>query len=88
VRAYPTGRRARDRQAGRRRASLDRLRTCRLVGKRAELRERHPRLNLLNLEATARVLGATVLLSTEAASGVLPGVLDAEALVWITVDAT
>jgi hypothetical protein len=44
----------------------------------------------LNLEATAaaRVLGATVLLSTEAASGVLPGVLDAEALVWITVDVT
>lgn len=54
----------------------------------AELSERHPRLNLLNLEAAAagRVLDATVLLSIEATRGVLPGVLDAENIRWRTVD--
>ena len=50
----------------------------------AELSERHARLNLLNLEAVAAglVLGATMLLSTEASRGVLPEVLDAENIKW------
>jgi hypothetical protein len=50
----------------------------------AELSERHPRLNLLNLEAAAAALElrATVLLSPEAARGVLPAVLDAERITW------
>lgn len=54
----------------------------------AELAERHPRLNLLNLEAaaSARVMDATVLLSSQAAKGVLPTVLDAEGIGWETVD--
>ena len=45
---------------------------------------RHPRLNLLNLEAvaTARFLQATVWLSPERASGILPAVLDSEDLDW------
>ena len=53
----------------------------------AELSERHPRLNLLNLEAAsaALALDATVLLSAEAAQGVLPAVLDAERIPWRTV---
>jgi len=53
----------------------------------AELSERHPRLNLLNLEAAAAglVLDATVLLSIEASAGVLPGVLDEEGIAWLTV---
>jgi len=54
----------------------------------AELSERHPRLNLLNLEAAATglVLDATVLLSMEAARGVLPEILDAENIRWRTVE--
>lgn len=50
----------------------------------AELSERHPRLNLLNLEAAAAglLLEATMLLSTEASRGVLPDVLDAEHIKW------
>ena len=54
----------------------------------AELSERHPRLNLLNLEAAATglVLDATVLLSIEAARGVLPEILDAENIRWRTVE--
>ena len=53
-----------------------------------ELAERHPRLNLLNLEAAAAglVLDATVLLSIEATRGVLPEVLDAENIRWCTVE--
>jgi hypothetical protein len=45
---------------------------------------RHPRLNLLNLEAvaTARLLPATVWLSPEGAAGILPAVLGAENLTW------
>ena len=52
-----------------------------------ELSERHPRLNLLNLEAAAAglVLDATVLLSIEASGGVLPGVLDEEGIAWLPV---
>jgi hypothetical protein len=56
----------------------------------ADISRRHPQLNLLNLEAVAaaRVLGATVWLSEAAASGVLPGVLDAEGVQWtvVTID--
>lgn len=54
----------------------------------AELSERHPRLNLLNLEAAAAglTLGATVLLSTEASRGLLPAVLDREHIPWRTVE--
>lgn len=54
----------------------------------AELSERHPRLNLVNLEAAAAgvVLDATVLLSVEASRGVLPQVLDAEDVGWSVVE--
>lgn len=50
----------------------------------ADTSRRHAQLNLLSLEAVAaaRLLGATVWLSAPAASGVLPGVLDAEGLRW------
>lgn len=56
----------------------------------AELSERHPRLNLLDLEAaaSARVVEATVLLSAQAAKGLLPTVLDAKGLSWEIVDLT
>lgn len=48
---------------------------------------RHPRLNLLNLEAVAvaRLLSATIWLSEQAAEGVLPPVLHAERISWRTV---
>jgi hypothetical protein len=54
----------------------------------AELSERHPRLNVLNLEAAATglVLDATMLLSIEAARGVLPEILDAENVRWRIVE--
>ena len=54
----------------------------------AELSERHPRLNLLNLEAAAAglVLNATMLLSIEASRGVLPEILDAEKIRWRAVE--
>jgi hypothetical protein len=50
----------------------------------ADIARRHPRLNLLNLEAaaTARVVGGTVWLSEQGAAGVLSSVLDAERLPW------
>jgi hypothetical protein len=50
----------------------------------AELAHRHPRLNLLNLEAAAlgSMVKAVVWLSPESAAGVLPAVLDAEAIRW------
>lgn len=48
---------------------------------------RHPRLNLLNLEAVAAAnfLEATVWLSPQGASGILPEVLSAENITWHTV---
>ncbi len=48
---------------------------------------RHPRLNLLNLEAVAvgRLLRATMWLSEETTRGVLPAVLDAENVAWETI---
>jgi hypothetical protein len=53
-----------------------------------EVAGRHPRLNLLNLEAVAaaRTLGATVWLSPAGAAGVLPGVLDDEHISWQTAE--
>ena len=52
-----------------------------------DIAARHPRLNLLNLEATAlaRVLRGTVWLSEESAAGILPGVLDDEGVAWATI---
>ena len=49
-----------------------------------EVAIRHPRLNLLNLEAVAagRVLGATLFLSVQTEAGVLPSVLDQEGVSW------
>ncbi len=51
---------------------------------------RHPSLNVLNLEAvaTARWLGATVWLSPEGASGMLPDIFAAEELTWETITPT
>lgn len=53
----------------------------------AEIARRHPRLNLLNLEAVAagQILEAHLWLSPESAAGVLPGALDAEGVTWQTV---
>jgi len=58
--------------------------TRKLVPLMVEIAGRHPKLNLLNLEAvaTARALAATIWLSPEAANGVLPPVLDGELLAW------
>jgi len=52
-----------------------------------DVASRHPRLNLLNLEAVAagHVLSATLWLSRESAAGVLPDVLDQEEVTWRTV---
>jgi hypothetical protein len=52
-----------------------------------ELAGRHPRLNLLNLEAVAvgLLLSASVWISPAAASGLLSDVLDAERVAWETV---
>jgi hypothetical protein len=49
-----------------------------------EIAGRHPRLNLLNLEAVAsgRSLSAAVWLSPESEAGLLPAVLDAEGVRW------
>jgi hypothetical protein len=54
------------------------------VPRMAQIAKRHPRLNLLNLEAVAmgQLLGATVWLSAEVAGGVLPAVLDQEHVAW------
>jgi hypothetical protein len=54
------------------------------VPRMAQIAKRHPRLNLLNLEAVAvgQLLDATVWLAAEAADGVLPAVLDQEHVAW------
>jgi hypothetical protein len=54
------------------------------VPRMADLASRHPRLNLLNLEAVAvgQLLGATLWLSIETTQGVLPAVLDQERVRW------
>ena len=55
-----------------------------LVPAMAEVARRHPRVNLMNVEAAAagRLLGARVRLSAQAAQGLLPSVLDAEGVPW------
>jgi hypothetical protein len=55
-----------------------------LVPEMVRVHRRHPKLNLLNLEATAsaRLLGARVLLSRPSVGGVLPAVFDAEDIRW------
>jgi hypothetical protein len=63
---------------------------CTTIPLMVEIAARHPRLNLLNLEATAlaRVLRGTVWLSEEGAAGILPGVLDHEGVAWATIGIT
>jgi hypothetical protein len=60
------------------------------VSRMAQIAKRHPRLNLLNLEAVAvgQLLGGALWLSVEAAGGVLPPVLDQERVAWraVTID--
>jgi hypothetical protein len=53
----------------------------------ADVAIRHPRLNLMNLEAVAaaRVLGARVWLSEPAARGVLPVALETEGIQYETI---
>ena len=52
-----------------------------------DVARRHPRLNLLNLEAVAvaQLLSGTIWLSEQAAEGILPPVLHAEGVAWRTV---
>jgi hypothetical protein len=58
------------------------------VPRMARIAKRHPRLNLLNLEAVAvgQLLSATLWLSAEAADGVLPSALDDEQVAWRTLE--
>ena len=53
-----------------------------VVPEMAAIHQRHPQLNLLNLEAVsaARVLNATIALSPASASGLLPAILTAESV--------
>lgn len=53
----------------------------------ADLARHHPRLNLLNLEATAlaRLLCGTIWLSEQSTAGILPTVLEAEGIPWSTI---
>jgi hypothetical protein len=55
-----------------------------LVPTMVDVAQRHPRLNVMNIEATAAalLLDARVLLSPPAAEGVLVPVLDAEGIRW------
>ena len=57
------------------------------VAHMARIAKRHPRLNLLNLEAVAvgQLLAATLWLSPEASSGILPGILEQEHVAWRSV---
>jgi hypothetical protein len=58
-----------------------------IVPAMADVSLRHPRLNLLNLEAVAstRLQSASIWLSVESASGILPSVLNAESIEWTTI---
>lgn len=69
------------------RADIDLPDPRRIVPSMAALSRRHPRLNLLNLEAVAAAtaLSATIWLSAESAAGILPGVLDEDGVPWIEV---
>ena len=55
-----------------------------LVPEMAAVAARHPRLNLMNVEAVAaaRTIGARVWVSEPTAAGILPAVLDAEGVRW------
>lgn len=55
-----------------------------LVPEMVTVHQRHPQLNLMNLEAVAaaHVLDARVLLSERAAEGILPEVLTLEQVSW------
>jgi hypothetical protein len=57
------------------------------VPRMVDVATRHPRLNLLSLEAVAAasVLEATIWLSPLGAAGVLPNALDLEGIPWETV---
>ena len=56
----------------------------RMVPAMVEVAGRHPKLNLLNLEAVAaaHTLRASIWLSPEGSAGLLPGVLDEEGIGW------
>lgn len=56
----------------------------------AQVSGRHPKLNVLDMEAAAAalVLGAEVWLSLPASTGVLPAVLESEQVRWRTVEPT
>ncbi|CAN5133333.1 hypothetical protein BH18ACT4_BH18ACT4_00690 [soil metagenome] len=53
----------------------------------ARIASRHPRLNVLNLEAAAlaKLLLASVWLSEQSAGGVLPAVFETEGVPWSTI---
>lgn len=61
----------------------------RLVPEMVAVHRRHPQINVMNVEAAAaaRLLAARVALSSAAARGVLPAVLDEEQIDWDTLDA-
>ena len=54
----------------------------------AQVALRHPKLNLLNLEAVAiaQLLAGAVWLSDQGSLGVLPAALDAEGIAWDVID--
>lgn len=58
------------------------------VPRMAQVAKRHPRLNLLSVEAVAvgQLLAATVWLSAESAGGVLPSALDEEGVAWQAIE--
>ena len=55
-----------------------------LVPEMVRMHQRHPHLNVMNVEALAAagLLEARVLLSLRGSEGMLPQVLDAERLAW------
>ena len=55
-----------------------------LVPEMVTTHQRHPQLNIMNLEAVAAaaLLEARVLLSVRASEGILPQILDAEGISW------
>jgi hypothetical protein len=60
----------------------------RVVPHMVDISLRHPMLNIVNLEvvAMARSIGASVWLSPPSAAGVLPDALDAEDIVWDSIE--
>lgn len=54
------------------------------VAHMTRIAKRHPRVNLLYLEAVAvgQLLAATIWLSPEAANGILPRILEREHVAW------